>query len=80
LFIDIEGFEIAALSGARGIIKRLGHSLGIVIEMHPSLWDSANMTRSQAEAFLLEIGRRAEPLTGQSDAFNDYGLVNLACR
>src|SRR5437667_955436 len=55
LFMDIEGFEIAALSGAQRLIARRGKALGIVIEMHPSVWDSAQTTRTQAEELLAEL-------------------------
>ncbi|HEY8184905.1 MAG TPA: FkbM family methyltransferase [Pyrinomonadaceae bacterium] len=78
LFIDIEGFEIAALSGARELIQsRRGH-LGIVVEMHPNVWSSANTTRARAEILLAELRLRAESLTGQTDPLGDYGLVHLA--
>jgi len=77
LFIDIEGFEIAALAGARQLIKSRGADLGIVVEMHPDVWTSANTTRERAEALLDELGRRAVPLTGQRNPLDDYGLVYL---
>jgi len=77
LFIDIEGFEMAALEGARRLIIERGRDLGIVVEMHPSVWESANTTRSSAEALLRELGRRAIPLTGQNDPLGEYGLVYL---
>lgn len=77
LFIDIEGFEIAALAGARQVIKHRGPDLGIVVEMHPDVWTSANTTRERAEALLDELGRRAVPLTGQRNPLDDYGLVYL---
>lgn len=78
LFIDIEGFEIAALSGARGVIKNHGKELKIIVEMHPSVWDSANTTRAKAEALIADLGLHAIPLTGQTDSLGDYGLVHLA--
>jgi FkbM family methyltransferase len=78
LFIDIEGFEIAALSGGRELIESRRGELGIVVEMHPDVWDSANTTRDRAESLLDQLGLRAMPLTGQSDPFGDYGIVHLA--
>ena len=77
LFIDIEGFEIAALSGARNLIEKRGRDLGIIVEMHPSVWDSANTTRTEAEALLAMLKLRAVPLMGQTDPLSDYGLVHL---
>jgi FkbM family methyltransferase len=77
LFIDIEGFEIAALEGARQIIGTRGDALNVVVEMHPNVWESAGTTRASAERLLDELGLRAIALTGQSDALGEYGLVYL---
>jgi FkbM family methyltransferase len=77
LFIDIEGFEIAALSGARQIIEKGRGQLGIIVEMHPNVWDSANTTTERAEALLDDLGLVPRPLTGQTDPLGDYGLVYL---
>jgi FkbM family methyltransferase len=78
LFIDIEGFEIAALAGARETIQSRGRNLGIIVEMHPNVWDSADTTRRKAEALLAELGLEALPLTGQADPLGEHGLVHLA--
>ena len=78
LFIDIEGFEIAALRGARSLIQSRRGALGIIAEMHPGVWDSANTTRAGTERFFAEMGLRAVPLTGQTDPLGDYGIVHLA--
>jgi FkbM family methyltransferase len=78
LFIDIEGFEIAALSGATELIKSRRGALGLIVEMHPNVWSSANTTRARAETLLADLGLRAVPLTGQSDPLGEYGLVHLA--
>lgn len=77
LFIDIEGFEIKALIGARELIQSRKDKLGIVVEMHPNVWASADTTRSLAETTLAELGLRAVPLTGQADPLGDYGIVYL---
>jgi len=77
LFMDIEGFEIAALEGARTLIKTRGRDTKIVVEMHPDVWDSANTTRAGAEALLDEFDLCAVPLTGQSDPLGEHGLVYL---
>lgn len=78
LFIDIEGFEIHALRGARRLIERYGAGVEVVVEMHPDVWSSAGTTRAQAEALLAELHRRPVALQGQTDALNDHGLVYLA--
>lgn len=78
LLIDIEGFEIVALSGAQELVRECRGALGIIVEMHPNVWGSANTTRSRAEALLADMELRAIPLTGQTDPLGDYGLVYLA--
>jgi FkbM family methyltransferase len=77
LFIDIEGFEIAALSGARGLIKSRGRDMGLIVEMHPDVWDSASTTRADAEDLLRELRLSVIPLTGQTDPMAEHGLVYL---
>ncbi|HSS20307.1 MAG TPA: FkbM family methyltransferase [Pyrinomonadaceae bacterium] len=78
LFMDIEGFEIAALAGARQLLESLRGKLGVVVEMHPNVWDSANTTRARAERLLAELRLRAIPITGQDDPLGDHGIVHLA--
>ena len=77
LLIDIEGFEIAALSGARRLIQDRRGQLGIIVEMHPDVWSSADTTRVRAEDLLAELGLHAVPLTGQSDPLGNHGIVHL---
>jgi hypothetical protein len=76
--IDIEGFELAALSGAARTIERRRGNLGLVVEIHPALWASAGNDRSDVERFLTETGLRAIPLNGQRDPLGEYGLVHLS--
>jgi FkbM family methyltransferase len=78
LLIDIEGFEFAALVGATRMLKRQRNKLGLVVEMHPDVWNSAATSRADAERFLSEMGLRAIPLTGQREALGEYGLVHLS--
>jgi len=77
LIIDIEGFEIAALSGARNLINNRGNNLGVVVEMHPDAWENAGTTAEMAERLLQELQRRPVALTGQIDPLRDYGIVYL---
>ena len=77
LLLDIEGFEIAALSSARKLIQERGKNLEIIVEMHPSVWSSADTTRRRAELLLSELGRIPVPLTGQADPLADHGTVRL---
>ena len=78
LFIDIEGFEIVALEGARNLIESRGAALGIVVEMHPNAWAAAGTERAQLERLLKELKLEPAPLTGQTDALGEHGLVYLS--
>jgi FkbM family methyltransferase len=80
LFIDIEGFEIAALEGAREVIESRGAKLNVVVEMHPNVWESAVTTRASAEELLDELRLHAVPLMGQRDALGEHGIVYLEPR
>jgi len=77
LFIDIEGYEGHALAGAAETIRTVGPNLGIVVEMHPTLWSASGTTRDEVAARIADLGRRAVPLTGQADPFGEYGHVRL---
>jgi FkbM family methyltransferase len=78
LLIDVEGFEMAVLAGASSVIKSRVTDIGIIVEMHPNVWDSADMTREKAECLLADLGLEVISLTGQRDPLNDYGQVYLA--
>jgi FkbM family methyltransferase len=78
VLIDIEGFEFSALRGAEDVLHRGRGQLELIVEMHPDLWDSADTTRSDAEAWLREIRLNAVPLTGQTDPLGEHGIVRLA--
>jgi hypothetical protein len=75
--IDIEGYEVAALAGARDTIKAARNELGIIVEIHPSLWLAAGTSRDELEALLAELSLRPVALTGQADTLAEYGLVRL---
>ena len=77
LLIDIEGFEIAALAGARRTIERRGRDLRIVVEMHPDGWDTAGTSVAEAEGLVKDLDLRAISLDGQADPFGEHGAVEL---
>jgi FkbM family methyltransferase len=77
LFLDIEGFEIAALSGARRLLTARRRSMSVVVEMHPDAWEVAGTSRADAESLFHELRLRVEPLSGQADALATYGHVWL---
>ena len=49
----------------------------VVVEMHGSMWDDPATMTARFESFLRACRRTAVPLTGQRDAFADYGTVAL---
>lgn len=75
--LDIEGYEIAALSGARETIRKGRGRLGLIVEMHPNLWEAAGASRGMLETLLGELTLKPTPLTGQSDPLDEYGIVLL---
>jgi hypothetical protein len=79
ILIDIEGFEIAALKGAQRLIARQRGKLGLIVEMHPDLWDSAATPRADVDALFAELGLRPIPLTAQREPLTERGVVHLLC-
>ncbi len=77
VLIDVEGFELSVLEGAREIIKNRRNRTHFVVEMHPASWSSANSSYEQMVCFLNEMRLRPRCLTGQRDPLKDYGLVYL---
>jgi FkbM family methyltransferase len=43
--IDVEGFELAVLRGARRTIRACGDRLNLFVEMHPTTWAAAGITK-----------------------------------
>jgi FkbM family methyltransferase len=74
LVIDVEGFEMRVLRGARRIIRECK---GIVVELHPASWGLAGTTRGDLESLLAEHSLKMTPLTGQTDPFTEHGNVLL---
>jgi FkbM family methyltransferase len=75
LLLDIEGFEIEALRGAREAII---HSKPIiVVEMHPNVWHTSHASRPAAEQLFAELRLRAVALSGQKDPLDEHGQVWL---
>jgi FkbM family methyltransferase len=76
LMMDVEGFEIAALAGARDLFTADPPPVAVV-ELHPSAWPAAGTTRADLERLLAEYRLRAVPLSGQTDPLGEYGHVAL---
>ena len=67
--IDVEGFELEALRGARETIARAGPALGLFVEMHPSVWRERGLAAADLLEELRVQGLRAEPLRQVADAW-----------
>jgi FkbM family methyltransferase len=77
ILIDIEGFELAALIGAKKTIAEYRGRLELVVEMHPDLWPDFPGSASAAD-LLDQLHLRPVPLTGQKDPLGQRGVVYLA--
>jgi len=77
ILIDVEGFEVSVLRGARRILSTTP-AVGVVVEMHPDAWAIADTSRGDLERLLGDLKRCAAPLTGQTHALGEHGLVHLA--
>lgn len=60
--IDVEGWELEALRGARETIARGGRGLALFVEMHPTAWRERGISADQMRAELDAQGLRAVPL------------------
>jgi FkbM family methyltransferase len=80
LLMDIEGFEIAALRGARAVIEGRRRQILICVEMHPRLWNLSGEGRKDMEDLLRRLGLVPIPLTGQADPLGENGVVHLQYR
>jgi FkbM family methyltransferase len=74
--MDIEGWEIAALRGAR----RLLLAANLVVELHPSAWEWSGHCRADLESLIAECELEVLPLAGQSDPLAEHGHVLLRRR
>jgi len=74
--IDVQGFELSVLRGARRILGRAPASLRIVVEMHPSIWTLQGFGPREVGDGLRELGLTAQPIMPGTDPFAD-GHVEL---
>ncbi len=73
--IDIEGFELHALRGAKRTL--IQHRPVVVVEMHPMNWSEIGVSGEQVTGFLNDVSYRLNPLDGQTNPLSEYGHVVL---
>lgn len=73
--MDIEGFELHALRGARRILTSYRPLLAV--EVHPMNWPELGISRKEVEEFLAGIGYRVTALQEQTEPLGEYGHVIL---
>lgn len=71
IVMDIEGWEIPALRGARTLWNRTRFAA----ELHPWAWPWSGESREAFEALLAEAGLTPIPMAGQTDALSEHGQV-----
>lgn len=65
--IDVEGWELEALRGARRTIARGGDGLALFVEMHPTVWRERGLSADDVRAEIDLQGLRAVPLRDVAD-------------
>ena len=73
--IDVEGWELAVLRGARETIRRRGRALALFVELHPSAWPILGTSR---ESLLEELrAQRLAPVSlgGTDDLWTIEGVA-----
>lgn len=74
--MDVQGFELSVLRGARKILARRGKDLRIVVEMHPGIWALNGLSTGDIEAGLHDLGLTPRPIEPSAERLPD-GHVEL---
>lgn len=72
--IDVEGWELAVLRGARHTIHKAGQRLSLFVELHPSIWPALGVTRRDVMDELDRLGLDLEPLSPGVDPWTLEGV------
>jgi FkbM family methyltransferase len=73
--IDVEGWELAVLRGARATIKRRGARLALFVEIHPSAWPLLGTSRQQ---FLDELDAQHLEIVPGASATDLWSVEGVA--
>ena len=76
VIMDIEGWEIGALRGARTLLQADPLPL-LIIELHFNVWAWSGHSREDLETLLREHNLSVEALSGQTDPLSQYGQARL---
>lgn len=71
--VDVEGWELAVLRGARGLLER-HPAIALFVEMHPSIWPLLGISREDVLAELAAQQLVIEPLSPAADVWALEGV------
>jgi hypothetical protein len=71
--VDVEGWELAVLRGARDTIRECP-DLALFVEMHPSLWPIVDVTKEELLEEMRDQGLVVEPLAPADDPWAVEGV------
>jgi FkbM family methyltransferase len=77
MIVDVEGFELEVLRGARRTILDGGPGLSILVEMHPYMWADEAQLRAEARPLFADLKRVAVGLDGMPDRLDRAGVIVL---
>jgi FkbM family methyltransferase len=72
--VDVEGFELSVLRGARETIRRAGSRLALFVEMHPSVWPVLGTSRQEILDELDAQSLEIVPLAHVADIWSVEGI------
>jgi FkbM family methyltransferase len=78
--IDVEGYELAVLRGARQTIKAAQNDFALFVELHPGLWPRLGWSRQDLELELAGQGLVVDPWEGSGDPWSEDLGVALRIR
>lgn len=77
IVMDIEGYEIAALRGARELLAHGAAAPGVVLELHPGVWEALGHSSADFDELVGDFGRKVHPLRGDGDPREIHSIVAL---